>query len=140
MSKKAKTCCGLKDVDEVIAVGQPELHYWRRKHTKPIIIIHFSRKKKLYRDKEKEWLVVLLRFRILFWDWCCLDKIVLILLVLLDWNWNFLTHYPFNWGNTTSEKLEMTGEPVTYFEYRKKEVREEFENDDKFKNGLRQIR
>jgi hypothetical protein len=68
-----------------------------------------------------------IRFRILFW----IDAVwieLLILLVLLDWNWNFVTHYPFNSGNTTSEKLEMTGEPVYYFEYRKKEVREEFEN------------
>ena len=141
--KSDKHVVGLKDVDEVIAVmGQPEDYIieddktnqqsYRRSTT--------TSTKKLYRDRDKGMVggvssglgyyfgIDAVWFRLFF-----------VLLVLAGFGAGFLA-YIILWivtpeASTTSEKLEMTGEPVTISNIEKK-VREEFENvSEKIKNA-----
>jgi phage shock protein PspC (stress-responsive transcriptional regulator) len=140
--KSEKHVVGLKDVDEVIAVmGQPEDYIIEEDNkTNQSFSDSTSRKsKKLYRDKEKGMIGgVAAGLGHYFGIDVVWTRVILILLV-----WGFGTGilaYIILWiivpeAVTTTEKLEMTGEPVNISNIEKK-VREEFENvSDKIKNA-----
>lgn len=133
--KSDKYVIGLTDVDEVIAVmGQPEDYiieddlkvspYYSETNTR--------RTKKLYRDKEKGMIGgVASGLGHYFGIDAVWIRIVLILLVFAGFGTGIVA-YIILWvvtpeAVTTSEKLEMTGEPVTISNIEKK-VREEFES------------
>ena len=141
--KSDKHVVGLKDVDEVIAVmGQPEDYIIEDDKTneQSYRSSTTTRTKKLYRDRDKGMVggvssglgyyfgIDAVWFRLFF-----------VLLVLAGFGAGFLA-YIILWivtpeASTTSEKLEMTGEPVTISNIEKK-VREEFENvSEKIKNA-----
>ncbi|PRZ28264.1 PspC domain-containing protein [Flavobacterium granuli] len=140
--KSEKHVVGLKDVDEVIAVmGQPEDYIIEEdKQTSQTFSGNSNRRtKKLYRDKEKGMLGgVAAGLGHYFGVDAVWIRIVLILLVFAGFGTGILA-YIILWivtpeAVTTSEKLEMTGEPVNISNIEKK-VREEFENvSDKIKN------
>jgi phage shock protein PspC (stress-responsive transcriptional regulator) len=141
--KSEKHVVGLKDVDEVIAVmGQPEDYiiedeersnqsfndYGARKH------------KKLYRDKEKGMIGgVATGLGHYFGIDAVWIKILFLVFVFAGFGTGILAYFVL-WvvtpeAITTSEKLEMTGEPVTISNIEKK-VREEIEGlSDRFKNA-----
>ena len=141
--KSEKHVVGLKDVDEVIAVmGQPEDYiiedeeksnqsfndYGTRKH------------KKLYRDKEKGMIGgVATGLGHYFGIDAVWIKIIFLVFVFAGFGTGILAYFVL-WivtpeAVTTSEKLEMTGEPVTISNIEKK-VREEIESlSDRFKNA-----
>jgi len=141
--KSEKHVVGLKDVDEVIAVmGQPEDYiiedeeksnqsfndYGTRKH------------KKLYRDKEKGMIGgVATGLGHYFGIEAVWIKILFLVFVFAGFGTGILAYFVL-WivtpeAVTTSEKLEMTGEPVTISNIEKK-VREEIESlSDRFKNA-----
>jgi phage shock protein PspC (stress-responsive transcriptional regulator) len=141
--KSEKHVVGLKDVDEVIAVmGQPEDYiiedeeksnqsfndYGHRKH------------KKLYRDKEKGMIGgVATGLGHYFGIDAVWIKIIFLVFVFAGFGTGILAYFVL-WivtpeAVTTSEKLEMTGEPVTISNIEKK-VREEIESlSDRFKNA-----
>lgn len=141
--KSEKHVVGLKDVDEVITVmGQPEDYriedeenanqsfndYGARKH------------KKLYRDKEKGMIGgVATGLGHYFGIDAVWIKIIFLIFVFAGFGTGILAYFVL-WivtpeAITTSEKLEMTGEPVTISNIEKK-VREEIESlSDKFKNA-----
>ncbi|MBP2282912.1 phage shock protein PspC (stress-responsive transcriptional regulator) [Flavobacterium sp. CG_23.5] len=139
--KSDKHVIGLKDLDEVIAVmGQPEDYIIEEENQNASTYGNDTRQtKKLYRDKEKGMIGgVAAGLGHYFGIETVWIRIALILLV-----WGFGTGilaYIILWivvpeAVTTSEKLEMNGEPVTISNIEKK-VREEFENvSDKFKNA-----
>ena len=137
-----KHVIGLKDVDEVIAVmGQPEDYIIEDDTTASSTYNNTDnrRTKKLYRDKEKGMIGgVSSGLGYYFGIDAVWIRIVLILLVFAGFGTGILA-YIILWivtpeAITTSEKLEMTGEPVTISNIEKK-VREEFDNvSDKFKN------
>ena len=141
--KSDKHVVGLKDVDEVIAVmGQPEDYIIEDDKTneQSYRSSTTTSTKKLYRDRDKGMVggvssglgyyfgIDAVWFRLFF-----------VLLVLAGFGAGFLA-YIILWivtpeASTTSEKLEMTGEPVTISNIEKK-VREEFENvSEKIKNA-----
>ena len=137
-----KQVVGLRDVDAVIAVmGQPE-DYIIEDELKGATSYNSTantRTKKLYRDKEKGMIGgVASGLGHYFGIDAVWIRIVLILLVFAAFGTGILA-YIILWivapeAITTSEKLEMTGEPVTISNIEKK-VREEFENvSDKLKN------
>jgi len=141
--KSEKHVVGLKDVDEVIAVmGQPEDYriedeenanqsfnnYGPRKH------------KKLYRDKEKGMIGgVATGLGHYFGIDAVWIKIIFLIFVFAGFGTGILAYFVL-WivtpeAVTTSEKLEMTGEPVTISNIEKK-VREEIDTlSEKFKNA-----
>ena len=141
--KSEKHVVGLKDVDEVITVmGQPEDYiiedeeksnqsfneYGARKH------------KKLYRDKEKGMIGgVATGLGHYFGIDAVWIKIIFLVFVFAGFGTGILAYFVL-WivtpeAVTTSEKLEMTGEPVTISNIEKK-VREEIESlSDKFKSA-----
>jgi len=141
--KSEKHVLGLKDVDEVIAVmGQPEDYriedeenpnqsynnYGPRKH------------KKLYRDKEKGMIGgVATGLGHYFGIDAVWIKIIFLIFVFAGFGTGILAYFVL-WivtpeAVTTSEKLEMTGEPVTISNIEKK-VREEIDSlSEKFKNA-----
>ncbi|MFV5689052.1 PspC domain-containing protein [Flavobacterium sp. ZT3R25] len=133
--KSDKHVVGLKDVDEVIAVmGQPE-DYIIEDELK--VSNNYSnnvnrRSKKLYRDKEKGMIGgVAAGLGHYFGIDAVWIRIVLLLLVFGGFGTGILA-YIILWvvtpeAITTSEKLEMTGEPVNISNIEKK-VREEFES------------
>ena len=133
----------LKDVDEVIAVmGQPEDYIIEEENTSNTSFNNSDTRgtKKLYRDKEKGMIGgVASGLGYYFGIDAVWIRVVLILLVFAGFGTGILA-YIILWivtpeAITTSEKLEMTGEPVTISNIEKK-VREEFENvSDKFKNA-----
>ncbi|RDI58214.1 PspC domain-containing protein [Flavobacterium glaciei] len=137
-----KHVVGLKDVDEVIAVmGQPEDYIIEDelKGSQTFSDSSNRRTKKLYRDKEKGMIGgVAAGLGHYFGVDAVWIRIVLILLVFAGFGTGILA-YIILWivtpeAITTTEKLEMTGEPVTISNIEKK-VREEFENvSDKIKN------
>ena len=141
--KSDKYVIGLKDVDEVIAVmGQPEDYIIEDelKGTNTYSSNTTRTTKKLYRDKEKGMIGgVASGLGHYFGIDAVWIRIVLILLVFAGFGTGILA-YIILWivtpeAVTTSEKLEMTGEPVTISNIEKK-VREEFENvSDKIKNA-----
>ena len=141
--KSDKHVVGLKDVDEVITVmGQPEDYIIEEdnKTTSTNYSDNTNRRtKKLYRDKEKGMIGgVASGLGHYFGIDAVWIRIVLILLVFAGFGTGILA-YIILWIVTpeaisTTEKLEMTGEPVTISNIEKK-VREEFENvSDKLKN------
>lgn len=141
--KSEKHVVGLKDIDEVIAVmGQPE-DYIIEDDEKPNQSFndYSARKhKKLYRDKEKGMIGgVATGLGHYFGIDAVWIKIIFLIFVFAGFGTGILAYFVL-WivtpeAITTSEKLEMTGEPVTISNIEKK-VREEIENlSDKFKNA-----
>jgi len=139
--KSDKHVVSLKDVDEVIAVmGQPE--DYRIDNEEPgnsAPNFYSSKTKKLYRDTENGMIGGVLAG---LGHYFGVDKVwlrVFLLIMIFAWGTGFLA-YIILWivmpaATTTTEKLEMTGEPVTISNIEKK-VREEFENvSEKFKNA-----
>jgi phage shock protein PspC (stress-responsive transcriptional regulator) len=136
-----KQVVGLRDVDAVIAVmGQPEDYIIEdEKGATSYNSTANTRTKKLYRDKEKGMIGgVASGLGHYFGLDAVWIRIALILLVFAGFGTGILA-YIILWivapeAITTSEKLEMTGEPVTISNIERK-VREEFENvSDKLKN------
>ncbi|MBF4492766.1 PspC domain-containing protein [Flavobacterium sp. JLP] len=141
--KSEKHVVGLKDVDEVIAVmGQPEDYIIEdEEKTNQSFNDYGARKhKKLYRDKEKGMIGgVATGLGHYFGIDAVWIKIVFLVFVFAGFGTGILAYFVL-WivtpeAVTTSEKLEMTGEPVTISNIEKK-VREELESlSDKFKNA-----
>lgn len=141
--KSEKHVVGLKDVDEVITVmGQPE-DYIIEEETKSNQSFGENRSrgnKKLYRDKEKGMIGgVATGLGHYFGVDAVWIKIVFLVFVFAGFGTGILAYFVL-WivtpeAITTSEKLEMTGEPVTISNIERK-VREEIESlSDKFKNA-----
>jgi phage shock protein PspC (stress-responsive transcriptional regulator) len=140
--KTDKHVVGLKDVDEVIAImGQPE-DYIIEEDNQPHQSFSGSsnrKSKKLYRDKEKGMIGGVAAG---LGHYFGIDAVwIRVILILLVWGAGTgVLAYIILWivmpeAVTTSEKLEMTGEPVNISNIEKK-VREEFENvSDKIKNA-----
>lgn len=133
--KSDKHVVGLKDVDEVIAVmGQPEDYIIEDElKASPTYTDNTNRRsKKLYRDKEKGMIGgVAAGLGHYFGIDSVWIRIVLLLLIFAGFGTGILA-YIILWivtpeAVTTSEKLEMTGEPVNISNIEKK-VREEFES------------
>ncbi|WP_348810600.1 PspC domain-containing protein [Flavobacterium maritimum] len=133
--KSDKHVIGLKDVDEVIAVmGQPEDYIIEDDLNGPKTYTDTGarRTKKLYRDREKGMIGgVAAGLGHYFGIDAVWIRITLLLLVFAGFGTGILA-YIILWivtpeAITTSEKLEMTGEPVNISNIEKK-VREEFEN------------
>ncbi|MFV8373978.1 PspC domain-containing protein [Flavobacterium sp. LB1P62] len=133
--KSDKHVVGLKDVDEVITVmGQPEDYIIEDelKGSQTYSDNTNRRSKKLYRDKEKGMIGgVAAGLGHYFGIDAVWIRIVLLLLVFAGFGTGILA-YIILWvvtpeAITTSEKLEMTGEPVNISNIEKK-VREEFES------------
>ncbi|MCC9061603.1 PspC domain-containing protein [Flavobacterium piscisymbiosum] len=142
--KSDKHVVGLKDVDEVIVVmGQPEDYILEdeEKTNQSFNDYNTTRKhKKLYRDKEKGMIGgVATGLGHYFGIDAVWIKIIFLIFVFAGFGTGILAYFVL-WivtpeAVTTSEKLEMTGEPVTISNIEKK-VREEIENlSDKFKNA-----
>ncbi|MGO4818205.1 PspC domain-containing protein [Flavobacterium sp. W22_SRS_FP1] len=140
--KTDKHVVGLKDVDEVIAImGQPEDYIIEEDNQQnQSFNDNTSRKsKKLYRDKEKGMIGGVAAG---LGHYFGIDAVwIRVILILLVWGAGTgVLAYIILWivmpeAITTSEKLEMTGEPVNISNIEKK-VREEFENvSDKIKNA-----
>lgn len=142
--KSEKHVVGLKDVDEVIAVmGQPEDYILEEEANSSNQSFSDSgtrRTKKLYRDKEKGMIggvaTGLGHYFGIDPVWL---KIMFLIFVFAGFGTGIIA-YIVLWivtpeAVTTSEKLEMTGEPVTISNIEKK-VREEIESfSEKFKNA-----
>ena len=139
--KTDKHVVSLKDVDEVITImGQPEDYRIDNEETANTTPNYaFPKTKKLYRDTENGMIGGVLAG---LGHYFGIDKVwlrILLLIMLLAWGTGFLA-YIILWivmpaANSTAEKLEMTGEPVTISNIEKK-VREEFENvSEKLKNA-----
>ena len=142
--KSDKHVVGLKDVDEVIVVmGQPEDYILEdeEKTNQSFNDYNTNRKhKKLYRDKEKGMIGgVATGLGHYFGIDAVWIKIIFLIFVFAGFGTGILAYFVL-WivtpeAVTTSEKLEMTGEPVTISNIEKK-VREEIENlSYKFKNA-----
>lgn len=142
--KSEKHVVGIKDVDEVIAVmGQPEDYIIEEEANSSNQSFSNSgtrRTKKLYRDKEKGMIGgVATGLGHYFGIDSVWLKIMFLIFVFAGFGTGILA-YIVLWivtpeAVTTSEKLEMTGEPVTISNIEKK-VREEIESlSDKFKNA-----
>ena len=140
--KSEKHVVGLKDVDEVIAVmGQPEDYIIEEDNASQKFNDYSPRaSKKLYRDKEKGTVGgVATGLGHYFGIDAVWLKIMFLIFVFAGFGTGILA-YLILWivtpeAVTTSEKLEMTGEPVTISNIEKK-VREEFDNvSGKFKNA-----
>lgn len=139
--KSDKQVVGLKDVDEVITVmGQPEDYIIEEdnKTSQAFTDTSNRRIKKLYRDREKGMIGGVAAGLSHYFG---IDTVwIRILLIISVWGFGTgVLAYIILWivtpeAITTSEKLEMTGEPVNISNIEKK-VREEFENvSDKIKN------
>jgi phage shock protein PspC (stress-responsive transcriptional regulator) len=141
--KSEKHVVGLKDVDEVIVVmGQPEDYIIEDEdRTNQSFKDNGTRKhKKLYRDKEKGMIGgVATGLGHYFGIDAVWIKIIFLIFVFAGFGTGILAYFVL-WivtpeAVTTSEKLEMTGEPVTISNIEKK-VREEIESlSDRFKNA-----
>jgi len=140
--KSEKHVVGLKDVDEVIAVmGQPEDYIIEDEEKSNQSFNQYARKhKKLYRDKEKGMIGgVATGLGHYFGIDSVWIKIVFLVFVFAGFGTGILAYFVL-WvvtpeAVTTSEKLEMTGEPVTISNIEKK-VREEIDSlSEKFKNA-----
>ncbi|TDO77582.1 phage shock protein C (PspC) family protein [Flavobacterium chryseum] len=141
--KSEKHVVGLKDVDEVIVVmGQPEDYIIEDEdRPKQSFNDNGTRKhKKLYRDKEKGMIGgVATGLGHYFGIDAVWIKIIFLVFVFAGFGTGILAYFVL-WvvtpeAVTTSEKLEMTGEPVTISNIEKK-VREELDSlSDRFKNA-----
>ena len=141
--KSEKHVVGLKDVDEVITVmGQPE-DYIIEDEDRPNQKFNDNgtrKHKKLYRDKEKGMIGgVATGLGHYFGIDSVWIKILFLVFVFAGFGTGILAYFVL-WivtpeAVTTTEKLEMTGEPVTISNIEKK-VREEIETlSDKFKSA-----
>ncbi|WP_343593145.1 PspC domain-containing protein, partial [Flavobacterium sp.] len=141
--KSEKHVVGLKDVDEVIAVmGQPEDYRIEDEENSNQSFHNYGARKhkKLYRDKEKGLIGgVATGLGHYFGIDAVWIKILFLVFVFAGFGTGILAYFVL-WivtpeAITTSEKLEMTGEPVTISNIEKK-VREEIDTlSDKFKNA-----
>ena len=141
--KSEKHVVGLKDVDEVIAVmGQPEDYIIEDEEKSNQSFNNYGTRKhkKLYRDKEKGMIGgVATGLGHYFGIEAVWIKILFLVFVFAGFGTGILAYFVL-WivtpeAVTTSEKLEMTGEPVTISNIEKK-VREEIESlSDRFKNA-----
>ncbi len=140
--KSDKHIIGLNELDEVIAImGQPEDYIIEDDAQASQTYTNTSRiSKKLYRDTEKGMIGgVAAGLGHYFGIETVWIRIVLVLLVFAGFGTGILA-YIILWivtpeAKTTTEKLEMTGEPVNISNIEKK-VREEFENvSEKIKNA-----
>ncbi|MBF6642432.1 PspC domain-containing protein [Flavobacterium sp. J49] len=139
--KSDKHVINNKDVDEVIVVmGQPEDYRIDDDSTEPKTepFYNIPNRKKLYRDKDRGLIGgVCTGLGHYFGVEAVWIKIIFLLLAFTSFG---IIAYIILWiatpkAITTSEKLEMTGEPVTISNIEKK-VREEFESvSNKFKNA-----
>jgi phage shock protein PspC (stress-responsive transcriptional regulator) len=136
-----KDVIGLKEVDDVIAImGQPEDYKIEDDEPKKSNYNYTSRgNKKLYRDTENG---VLGGVSAGLGHYFGVDKVwirLAIALLVIGFGTGLLA-YLILWivipeAKTTSEKLDMRGEPITISNIEKK-IREEFDNvSDKFKNA-----
>ncbi|ELY1980045.1 PspC domain-containing protein [Flavobacterium psychrophilum] len=137
----AKQVISLKEVDDVIAVmGQPEDYKIEDEAPRqPNYNYASSGSRKLYRDKENGIIGGVLAGLGYYFG---IDKVwlrLIMLVLLLSFGTGFLL-YIILWivmpeAVTTTEKLEMQGEPINISNIEKK-VKEEFENlSEKFKNA-----
>ncbi len=137
-----KQVVGLKDVEEIITVmGQPEDYRIDDEAAAEQTYNYSSstrRTKKLYRDKDNSMVGGVLAG---FGHYLGIDPLwlrIIMVILLLGFGTGFLI-YVILWilmpaATTTTEKLEMTGEPVTISNIEKK-VRQEFDTiSEKFKN------
>lgn len=134
-----KHVIGLKEIDEVIAVmGQPEDYIIEDDSKNESAYQAYKKSKKLYRDKDKGMIGGVAAG---LSHYLGIDVVwirVLLLLFFFGFGTGILA-YIILWiatpeAITTTEKLEMTGEPVTISSIEKK-VREEFDTvSEKFKN------
>lgn len=137
-----KQVISLRELDEVIAVmGQPEdyrIDNDDAEATSPNFTYHKKGNKKLYRDKEGGMIGGVLAG---LGHYFGVDKVwirIFFLILLISYGFGLIP-YLILWivmpeAVTTSEKLEMTGEPVNISNIEKK-VRAEFDNvSEKFKN------
>ncbi|QLC67617.1 PspC domain-containing protein [Flavobacterium sp. LPB0248] len=141
--KSEKHVVGLKDVDEVIAVmGQPEDYRIEDEENANQSFNNYTARKhkKLYRDKENGMIGgVATGLGHYFGIDAVWIKIVFLIFVFAGFGTGILAYFVL-WivtpeAVTTSEKLEMTGEPVTISNIEKK-VREEIDSlSEKFKNA-----
>lgn len=141
--KSEKHVVGLKDIDEVIAVmGQPEDYRIEEEENQNQSFNDYGprKHKKLYRDKEKGMIGgVATGLGHYFGIDAVWIKIVFLIFVFAGFGTGILAYFVL-WvvtpeAVTTSEKLEMTGEPVTISNIEKK-VREEIDSlSEKFKNA-----
>ncbi|KAF2513606.1 PspC domain-containing protein [Flavobacterium zhairuonense] len=141
--KSEKHVVGLKDVDEVIAVmGQPEDYRIEDEESQNQSFNNYGARqhKKLYRDKEKGMIGgVATGLGHYFGVDAVWIKILFLIFVFAGFGTGILAYFVL-WivtpeAVTTSEKLEMTGEPVTISNIEKK-VREEIDSlSEKFKNA-----
>ncbi|WPO79381.1 PspC domain-containing protein [Flavobacterium sp. KACC 22761] len=141
--KSEKHVVGLKDVDEVIAVmGQPEDYRIEDEENQNQSFNNYGARqhKKLYRDKEKGMIGgVATGLGHYFGVDAVWIKILFLIFVFAGFGTGILAYFVL-WivtpeAVTTSEKLEMTGEPVTISNIEKK-VREEIDSlSEKFKNA-----
>jgi len=138
--KSDKHVINTKDVDEVITVmGQPEDYRIEDESETTAPLYTSSTRKKLYRDKEKGLIGGVCTGLSHYFG---VDAVwIKIIFILLIWaGGTGIIAYLVLWiatpeAITTSEKLEMTGEPVTISNIEKK-VRAEFESvSTKFKNA-----
>jgi len=140
--KSEKHAVNTKDVDEVIGVmGQPEdyrLDDDGEENKAPEPFYPYTKSKKLYRDKDRGTIAgVCTGLGHYFGIEAVWIKIIFLLLAFTSFG---IIAYLVLWiampkAITTSEKLEMTGEPVTISNIERK-VREEFESvSNKFKSG-----
>ncbi|WP_281633793.1 PspC domain-containing protein [Flavobacterium luteolum] len=141
--KSEKHVVGLKDVDEVIAVmGQPEDYRIEDEENANQSFNNYTARKhkKLYRDKENGMIGgVATGLGHYFGIDAVWIKIIFLIFVFAGFGTGILAYFVL-WivtpeAVTTSEKLEMTGEPVTISNIEKK-VREEIDSlSEKFKNA-----
>ncbi|AWK02865.1 hypothetical protein HYN56_01000 [Flavobacterium crocinum] len=141
--KSEKHVVGLKDVDEVIAVmGQPEDYRLEDEENPNQSYNNYEQRKhkKLYRDKEKGLIGgVATGLGHYFGIDAVWIKIIFLIFVFAGFGTGILAYFVL-WivtpeAVTTTEKLEMTGEPVTISNIEKK-VREEIDTlSEKFKNA-----
>jgi len=134
-----KHVIGLKEIDEVIAVmGQPEDYIIEDESNNEPSYQAYKKSKKLYRDKEKGMIGGVAAGLSHYFGIDVVWIRIVSLLLFFGFGTGALA-YIILWiaipkAVTTSEKLEMTGEPVTISSIEKK-VREEFDSvSEKIKN------
>ncbi len=141
--KSDKHVVNNKDVDEVIVImGQPEdyrIDDDSDNKTAPEPFYPYTKSRKLYRDKDRGTIAGVCTGLGHYFGIDAVWLKILFLILFFGFGTGFIA-YIILWiampkAVTTSEKLEMTGEPVTISNIEKK-VREEFESvSSKFKNA-----
>ena len=140
--KSDKHVINIKDVDEVIVImGQPEDYRLDDEGDEkaPEPFYPYTKSRKLYRDKDRGTIAGVCTGLGHYFGIDAVWLKILFLILFFGFGTGFIA-YIILWiampkAVTTSEKLEMTGEPVTISNIEKK-VREEFESaSNKFKNA-----